>query len=237
MKKSSSILINSNKTGLSYFNMPKAACTTIKNLLFFLESGEWFSNPIRIHKNIAFQKNHPLKVQENTSNIKFTFVRHPGRRVFSAFIEKIWFSHEYSFPKIRDFLTESHGAILSEKCSEPSIEHIKIQFKHFLNFVELNVTGKSPFPSNPHWQPQCFRIRALPAKYTLSFIGRVENYAYDMRFLLSRVGVTNLNDVLDKKFNEGPRPPHSYESIIDDEILDKINKIYKNDFLAFGYKD
>lgn len=237
MKNISSILINSNKAGLSYFNMPKAACTTIKNLLFFLETDKWFPNPVRIHKNIAFQKNHPLKAVENISNIKFTFVRNPGRRVFSAFIEKIWFSHEYSFPKIRDFLKESHGAILSENCTDPTVEHIKIQFKLFLNFVELNVTGKSPFPSNPHWQPQCFRIRALPPKHTLSFIGKVENYVDDMRYLLSRIGVTETNDILEKKFNEGPRSPFSFESVIDDEIVQKIRKIYINDYLAFGYND
>ena len=34
---------------LLYLNMPKSACTTIKNSLYFMESGVWLEDPLTVH--------------------------------------------------------------------------------------------------------------------------------------------------------------------------------------------
>ena len=240
-------LIATSALPLAYLNMPKAACSTIKNILYYLETGSWFSDPLGIHRHIqqgstllhgsALAK-HRHQTTLPRPYITFTFVRHPGRRAYSAFIEKIWFIHPYSFPRIRCFLQDSRSMVVADSTEEASLPVVRSAFSLFLDFVLDNLAGKSPFPPNPHWASQYSRLRNFRAADDISFVGRVETFRQDMTALLSMASYAeNTAALAGKRFNEGATPPFAYEEVLDAAIAEKLLTIYKSDYLAFGYKD
>lgn len=238
-------LIGPSNYPIGYYNMPKAACTTIKNILYFMNSGQWYSDPLAIHHGIRF-KNLLLHGQDFTRRRKiakfekpymvFTFVREPGRRAYSTFIEKIWASGKYAFPGVRAYLTSHHGYSLpSLESNNFSIEEVRAGFKQFLNFAELNLKRQTKLAPNPHWASQFKRIQKLEAADYTSFIGRVESFASDMSFVLEKAGWSDLS-ITGKRFNEGPKAPIDFDTLIDDEIATSLVRLYANDYLAFGYE-
>ena len=239
-------LIATSALPLAYLNMPKAACSTIKNILYYLETGSWFSDPLGIHRHI--QQGSTLlsgsalarHLDQNTLQrpyITFTFVRHPGKRAYSGFINKIWFIHPYSFPRIRCFLQDSRSMVVADSTDEASLPVVRSAFSLFLDFVLDNLAGKTPFSPNDHWASQYSTLRNFgPADY-ISFVGRVETFRQDMTDLLSMASYTeDTAGLVDKRFNEGATPPFVYEEVLDAAIAEKLLTIYKSDYLAFGYK-
>lgn len=230
---------------LAYLNMPKSACSTIKNILYFLETGDWYSDPVAIHRHL--KKGGPLlrgkKLVEHCQShhlqrpyVAFTFVRHPGRRAYSAFIDKIWSQHPYSFPAIQQYLRDTRGVRLADELPAATVDEVRLAFSAFLDFAADNLANKTPFPSNPHWQVQFQRLRCTAPREHLAFIGRVESFAADMAALLQMAGCElGVADVVNKRFNEGPPPPFEYKQIVDDAINDKLKAIYHLDYTAFGY--
>ena len=230
---------------LAYLNMPKSACSTIKNILYFLETGDWYSDPLAIHRHL--KEGGPLlrgkKLVDHRQShhlqrpyVAFTFVRHPGRRAYSAFIDKIWSQHPYSFPVIQQYMRDERGVRLADNLPNPTVDDVRAAFSAFLEFAVDNLAHKTPFPSNPHCQVQFQRLRGTAAREHLAFIGRVESFAIDMAALLQMAGCRlDPAEVVSKRFNEGPPPPFSYDQVVDDAINDKLKAIYRLDYTAFGY--
>jgi hypothetical protein len=244
-RRQSSGLMATSRLPLAYLNMPKSACSTIKNIMYFLETGEWFHDPLAIHRHL--KEDSPLlrgrKLTEHRQShdlerpyIAFTFVRHPGRRAYSAFIDKIWSQHQYSFPVIQKYLRDTRGVRLAEELPGPSVEDVRSAFSTFLDFAADNLAGKTPFPSNPHWQVQFKRLQGAAPRDHLAFIGRVETFAKDMTALLEMAGCElDPVEVVSKRFNEGPPPPFSYSQMVDKAIDNKLRSIYRLDYTAFAY--
>jgi len=233
-----------------YFNMPKAACTTIKNILFFLQHKRWHPEPLGIHREIktdaVLLRGAELDRQraDNTEVggcFAFTFVRDPGHRAYSAFVEKIWATGPYSFPRIRKHMRQHYDFSLdplgSDKAGSPldTRESVGLGFKQFLHFAHDNLAGRTPFTPNPHWASQLLRIRQLPLGEALSLIGRVESFAEDMAFVLRKAGCQNM-DILQKRFNEGPPPPFKFNDVLDEQARSLLMNLYQHDYHAFGYR-
>lgn len=227
---------------LGYYNMPKAACTSIKNILYRIEYGRWMDKPLEIHKRIRFKKillngvhfgTHRLKQGSGNPYTNFTFVRDPGRRAYSAFTEKIWATGPYHIPGARKHLMDHMGYDLQPLGDiHPTIEEVRRAFKQFLNFIEK---GDNKHSLDGHWAGQLDRIRKLGTEDCLNFIGRVESFASDMKLILSRVGWQEL-DIADQRFNEGPKAPYGFDELLDDEIAAQLSILYRDDYVAFGYK-
>lgn len=230
---------------LAYFNMPKAACTTIKNLLYYIEHGQWFDAPLNIHRQI--KTNHVLlrtkeladkrsRGEGGTDWTVFSFVRNPAKRVYSTFVEKVWADGPYSFPPVQDLLKKDYGYKLNTlSSSEYLVDDVRQGFKSFLDFVVENLAGNTRIAPNPHWMVQHQRLkRTKPADY-VSLVGRVESFEKDMAMILTRAGWSDLS-IVNRRFNEGPKAPFGWEDVADGEILDKVSSIYKDDFTAFDYK-
>lgn len=239
-----SFLMGPDNYPLAYYNMPKAACTTIKNILFYIQHGSWLPTPILIHKEMKkgalLRKSefatHRAKNLARTPYTNFTFVRDPGRRVYSAFVEKIWDDGPYAFPTIRKHLAKKYGYGLPFLTDARDFDpkDVSVAFKIFLRFVAENLAGNSPFPPNPHWASQYQRVRQLPPQDTLNFIGRVETFARDMTIVLNRGGWEDTS-IISKRFNEGPSAPCEFASILDDETAAMITELFRQDYLDFGY--
>jgi hypothetical protein len=238
--------IGANNYPIAYLNMPKSACTTIKNILYYLSHEKWHDSPLAIHKNIqsksVIPRGETLKLNREQVIINggcwlnFTFVRNPGLRAYSAFIEKIWEAGQYSFPGIRNYLIE-RGDLVEKNSTipEPILKNeLNICFKNFLRFVDKNIKGETPFPSNPHWCVQSKRIQNYQGAQAISFVGKIERFATDMRYVLNFAGCGQ-SELADMRFNEGPRPPFRLDEILDNEICNLLNEIYEEDYTTFGY--
>ena len=222
---------------LIYCNMPKSGCTTIKNILHRLDTGSFPEDPLEIH----FRKDTLLRVNEDPdrmferlkTDVVFTFVRHPLKRAYSCFNEKAYSQTEYSFPWLRNTLIKNFDATFEDPAS---LEQHRLNFKKFLRFVRQSMGPKAtPKMRNPHWSSQtvCLYRSVLPWRMP-DFVGRVENFSEHMAVVLGLVGLKLDFDV--PKFNEGPNPPFTYEQILDDEIAELGQTIFRKDFQRFGYK-
>lgn len=234
------------KLPLVYMNMPKAACTTIKNLMFYLEYGHFLENPLSIHKQIKSGKylvnfKSPDKLREliGKKKMAFTFVRDPLARAYSCFIEKIYYKSPFSFGRVRSWLQNNYlmrlpanpETIAPEKDYDAGLH--RDNFMRFLAFIEDNLSGKTPIRKDPHWLPQKVIMDSFSGNITLDFVGRVENFAYDMSYIFDVLKIDDRMPI-EKRFNEGPLPPYSLNEIADTDIKSMVRRIFEIDYRAFG---
>jgi hypothetical protein len=237
-------LVGPSNFPLAYFNMPKSACTTIKNILYHIQHGEWNRDPLAIHRQIRFD-NVILRSTEfaeyragsgfDRPYTVFTFVRNPAARAYSTFVEKIWATGTYSFPFARKILVNSYGYQLrpmEEGNFDP--DEVRTAFKQFLRFAAINLAGGMRIPPNPHWAVQSHRLAALAPVNVVGFVGRVESFERDMSFVLESAGWTDLS-IARQRFNEGPKPPFALADIMDGEMAAMLDRLYRDDFAAFDY--
>jgi hypothetical protein len=240
-------LLGANGYAIGYLNMPKAACTSVKNILYFLHNGRWYADPLHIHKAIryhgavlageAYLENRSKLLAKGKPSLNFTFVRDPGPRAYSAFVEKIWAAGPYAFPGIRQYLSSqgslSLGPLNSNHFSDK--DTVAKNFLAFLDFVAANLAGQTPFPANAHWCVQSRRVQQFIGPCRIDFVGRVERFADDMSFVLRRSGYTGPN-LADKRFNEGPKAPFAFSEIVNAQIASRLRDIYSEDYDTYGYE-
>jgi hypothetical protein len=238
-------LIGPDNFPIAYFNMPKAACTTIKNILYFMQHGRWHADPLAIHRAIRFENvilragefaNHRRSARFDRPFTVFSFVRSPGLRAYSTFVEKVWATGEYSFPSVRNLLKANYGYRLNAlEGGAFECEDVRQGFKSFLRFAADNLEGKTGMAPNAHWAGQYRRLRKLRPFEHVGFVGRVESFEEDMSFVLRKSGWEDVS-IARTRFNEGPKPPFGFNDLLDDEIAAAVSELYEEDFQAFDYK-
>ena len=225
---------------IMYINMPKSACTTIKNILYFVDNGEPFPDPLAIHADkrglLKDFKPHKREYRRaaRRNNFCFTFVREPLSRCYSAFNEKIFHQGKYSFAKYRRLLVENYNCRFPSEGDPYTIEQHSENFRCFLNFVADNMAGQTSLKPNLHWAPQSKIIRRWRVRRVIDMVGRVEKFEEGMTYMLAMAGYAGTVD-LKMRFNEGPRPPFSLEEIVTPEIQEALEYIYEGDLRDFGY--
>jgi hypothetical protein len=224
----------SRKYPLLYLNMPKSGCTSIKNILYFIDNNRFFDDPLAIHGSVTalMKDTHDPETVNRlmASHFTFTFVRHPLKRAYSLFNEKVHATGQYSFPFLRKFLMDHYGARFP---TEISREDHRKNFLIYLRFVDDSLNGRIPIKANPHWAIQESRIRRAAWRRTIDFIGRVESFDLDLDFVLRKAGYAG--GTAFPVMNEGPSPPYRYDEVLSDEVVAKGRAIYGRDFTAFGY--
>jgi hypothetical protein len=160
----------------------------------------------------------------------FTFVRHPLKRAYSCYNEKILCNTRYSFGKVRTFLHEEYGADFNSRCS-PARE--SANFLAFLLFVRDTQVGTAKFRKDAHWMPQWNIIRNASLRRSIDFIGRVETLEEDFSFVTKKAF---LEETTLPHFNEAPAPPVRYEDVLNEEIKQIGREIYKEDLKNFAYE-
>jgi hypothetical protein len=201
-----------------------------------LESGSFLEDPITIHarKDILIRAvAEPDVIFERLkTDVVFTFVRHPIKRAYSCFNEKVHFTTKYSFPWVRSVVARRFGAVFD---GDVTLERHRENFKSFLKYVRYCMGPKGTLKMrNPHWAPQSDILdRSVLAWRLPDFIGRVEDFNRHMQLVLKLAKVDV--DLEVPRFNEGPPPPFKYEEILDDDILRLGEAIFSDDFQRFGY--
>lgn len=219
---------------LVYINMPKSGCTTIKNLLVRIDTGAFIDDPLTIHGRKDLMVHWKVQPEAVAARLKtdlvFTFVRHPLKRAYSCFNEKVHFTSIYSFRKVRQYVARRYGA---EFVDAPSLELHRANFKRFLRFSQDSLDRTNDMRRDPHWIPQSVVLAGSDRWRRPDFIGKVERFDAGMEAVLGLAGVAR--DWTTPRMNEGPPPPWSYEAVLDDEIRDLGARLFADDLRNFGY--
>ena len=223
-----------------YLTLPKSACTTIKNIMYFLDNGEYYHNPISIHGDgIALLKwdspdQDKYEAAIRNRKLAFTFVREPFARAYSAFNEKFFHDGRHSFPRPRRYLIEHYGAVFPVEGAEYSPTDHGKNFLRFLDFVQDTIDDKVRIKLNGHWAPQKYVVESHAAHVSIDVVGKLEHFEQTMKYVLDLAKVDAPVD-LAVRFNEGPKPPFKLDEIMTDEIHAKLTAVYGVDVDYFGY--
>jgi Sulfotransferase family len=217
-----------------YVNMPKSGCTTIKNILYRIDSGAFLADPLTVHKRkdlfIGPDRTPDELARRLRSDLVFTFVRHPLKRAYSCFNEKVHFETKYSFGGARQCIADDYGGHF---VATPSLEQHRANFKAFLRFARDSFKGENGWRRDPHWCPQSMVVNNVRRWRAIDFIGRVENFDAHLKTVMGLAGISY--DFETPRMNEGPPPPFRYEEVLDDEVRSLGRALFASDLRIFGY--
>lgn len=230
---------------LVYLNVPKAACTSVKNLLYYMQFGRYSEAPLDIHASTELLRSRgggpevhaAIRRHMAHRHLVFTFVREPGRRAYSCFVEKVLHQKHRSFPQVRALIERRYGFDLPSQpddIAQLSAERVANGFAQFLRFVRDNATDRTEMKKDAHWMPQSYIIKRYLQQFLPDFIGRVETFGRDFGYVLQHYTGPHVPDA-GAKFNEGPTPPHRFEAVVDAETRALLTDIYGADYELFGY--
>ena len=227
-----------------YRVVPKCACSTIGQIMYFTDHGEFFDGDIHdaregLHK-WALEDSQP-RITENVRNHKspaFTCVRNPYTRILSSFFDKIA-GIQRNGQRYRGNLLPQ----LSQKYGinvEGDFDQIEM-FRRFLLFARDTIRFRKPMDPDIHWSAQSGHISTFilnGGRYDHIFW--TENFNEGMQSVLDGAELPHpivLADI--PRFNEsaghGPKRAHPVEDFFDDLSMHLVYEIYKKDFRLFKY--
>jgi len=227
-----------------YRVVPKCACSTIGQIMYFTDHGEFFDGDIHdaregLHK-WALEDSQP-RITENVLNHKspaFTCVRNPYTRILSSFFDKIA-GIQRNGQRYRGNLLPQ----LSQKYGinvEGDFDQIEM-FRRFLLFARDTIRFRKPMDPDIHWSAQSGHISTFilnGGRYDHIFW--TENFNEGMQSVLDGIELPHpivLADI--PRFNEsaghGPKRAHPVEDFFDDLSMHLVYEIYKKDFRLFKY--
>jgi sulfotransferase famil protein len=214
-----------------YFEVPKAACSTMKELLHEMEelppirlfAGEMWETRrdmfIHARENISLPSLVDLddetqrEVLESHNFLRLTVVRNPYSRLASAWSNKVRLCEpglEYLYLEIRGHLPELKKKSL-------------LSFQEFVDYIaQRDLTN-----CDPHWRRQVdhLYLRAIP----FSHIGKLESL--DSTLLHFQAHLRSNRPLPAGKSNTH----NSWAAAFTEPLADNIYSLYREDFEAFGY--
>jgi hypothetical protein len=236
-------IVTVDRVPLVYLNLPKCAGTTIQNHLLYIARGRYAENPGDIYQHDGLCRSredrddaHDLITRQIRSGaVIFTFVRHPGRRAYACFTEKIAQTGRNSFAEVRRALQRDWGLRLPGTDESTPLELQRENFEAFLRFVEANLAGDTEIRQDPHWSPQTPMLVHYRKHLKIDVVGHVENFAAEMAVILHRAGVRRIPDVRWRPWRHAV-VPYSYDEVITPALQERLERIYERDFRHLGYQ-
>lgn len=227
-----------------YRVVPKCACSTIGQIMYFSDHGEFFDGDIHdaqsgLHKWAFDDSRAPIS--DNVKGHKspaFTCVRNPYTRILSSFFDKIA-GIQRNGKRYRGnlvpMLTQKYGVEV-----EGDFDQIK-SFRRFLLFARDTIRFRRPMDPDIHWSAMSGHISTFIANGgRYDHIIWTEKFREGMETVLSGVETpvpVDLDSV--PRFNEsaghGPKRAHPVEDFFDDLSMHLTFEIYKRDFRLFRY--
>ncbi|WP_440903786.1 sulfotransferase family 2 domain-containing protein [Catenovulum sp. SX2] len=138
----------------------------------------------------------------------FAFVRHPIDRFLSA----------YSFLKQGG---TSHG----DQCFSESVMSKYVDVNHFIeDWVDSRNINKKE-----HFVPQAYYLKDNKGKVRADFIGKFESIEQDFFNLMNKLR-------LDTQLSHSNRTKQKTELQVDESNIEKLKRVYREDFELFGYE-
>jgi len=189
-----------------YVQVPKVACTSIKQALLPAFGVEWQEGDRTVHNSLRKSK---ARVSKRTLSrprfrnaYRFSFVRNPFDRVVSAYFSKVKNTRRNLLRQPGVYTGMPFGEFVEVVCAAPDGEadqHIRSQWT-FLDGVRMD------------------------------FVGRMENMGDDWARVVGAIGVP---PDLPHANRSGAREGYRY--FYDDELARKVAERYRDDLEMFGY--
>ena len=242
-----------NQSGkLVYRVIPKCACSTIGQILYHADHGEFYDGDIHDAKDGLWKWNgnadrdaarqHIVDAVSGGDALTFTCVRNPYSRILSCFLDKIC-GIQRSGNRYRGdmvpMICQHYDMQIGETPDDP-FDQIK-SFRKFLLFVRDTIKYRHPMHPDIHWAPMSSHAATLVnngGRYDQVFA--TESFDAGMDAVLDKVELPHRTDLQNlPRFNEseghGPKRTHSVEDYFDDLAQHIMLDIYSTDFEVFGY--
>jgi len=183
-----------------FVHVPKCAGTAVSRSLF----NEGVGHTTLRNYQLIFNKDEFYKY------FKFTFVRNPFDRVFSA----------YNFLK--------KGGL-----DRKDMEWASINLKDYATFEQFIKEGlrKPEVLSFIHFIPQHVFLTSYEGEVPIDFIGHYETLEKDFEFVCSKIGVSQKLESINVTNTQNRK----YFRYYDPEMTEIIERVYKKDIQFFGY--
>ena len=232
-----------------YRVVPKCACSTIGQILYFSDHGVFFDGDIHdadqgLHKWALEHSKKPISASvKQRKSFAFTCVRNPYTRVLSSFFDKICGvqrnGNRYRgnlVPK----LAQQYGITVGGADGNEDFDQIA-SFRRFLLFARDTIKFRKPMDPDIHWSAMSGHV----STYIMNG-GRYDRIFWTEKFNEGMQGVLDAidtpQDVLLSevpRFNEseghGPTRAHAVEDFFDDLSMHLVYETYKRDFDLFKY--
>ncbi len=233
-----------------YRSLPKYACSSIGQLLYFSDHGHFFQGEFHrlttgLHK-WDFEASRNLLMTHVTARTTLTFscVRNPYARIVSAFLDKICNPQDdgmlYSH-KIHEILSQAFGLDpnIIERAFYGDPEARINAFRRFLVFIHDCTRSEGPGQLDIHWRPMATHLGDFIRQGgRFDKIIWVEYFDYGMGYIFDHLSPNHRpQHVSHIKFNKAAtasNPP--IEAYFDQTALFLMERIYQQDFELFGYR-
>ncbi|MGO4914146.1 sulfotransferase family protein [Pseudogemmobacter sp. W21_MBD1_M6] len=232
-----------------YRVVPKCACSTIGQIMYYSDHGEFFDGDIHdatsgMHK-WAIEPSQKLieKNVKSHGSYAFTCVRNPYGRILSSFFDKIC-GIQRNGKRYRGnlvpLLIQKYGIEVGDP--ETGFEFDQIaSFRRFLLFARDTIRWRRPMEPDIHWSAMSGHISTFivnGGRYDHIF--PTENFNPGMQVVLDAVKTPHKIDLAQiPRFNEseghGPKMAHPIQDYFDDLSMHLVYEIYKKDFHLFKY--
>ncbi|MFU8863406.1 MAG: sulfotransferase family protein [Rhodobacterales bacterium] len=232
-----------------YRVVPKCACSTIGQIMYFSDHGTFFDGDIHdstqgLHKWAQADSQKLIETNvKGHSSYAFTCVRNPYTRILSSFFDKIC-GIQRNGKRYRGnlvpMLMQKYGIEVGGADGTEEFDQIR-SFRRFLLFTRDTIRWRRPMEPDIHWSAM--------AGHVSTFI--VNGGRYDSIFWTEAFndGMQNVLEAIDTphkvdlatipRFNEseghGPKRLHPVEAYFDDLSMHLVYEIYKRDFDLFKY--
>lgn len=232
-------IIVDEKHKVLYCIIPKAACTSWKSMLLGLTGDFDLKHPEKYRKQVhqvgrleahGLRRLSSVRFPSSTkmdylaNYTKFVNVRHPWRRLKSAFENKFRQFDAGALPFHRNY----GRAIIRRYRTNPTEESLRtgenITMEEFLRFVAADHS------TNAHWMS--FQRLCHPCYIHYDYIGTVETLEEDSNYILEKVFHTDYRLQNLQATNRTKQNP--FQSI-PESIIRKLDHLYSADFEMFGY--
>ncbi len=227
-----------------YRVVPKCACSTIGQIMYYSDHGKFFDGDIHdakegLHKWAQDHSHEPISQNvRQKGTYSFTCVRNPYSRILSSFFDKICGiqrnGQRYRGNLIPQ-LAQQYGINV-----EGDFDQIAM-FRRFLLFARDTIRFRKPMDPDIHWSAMSGHISTFIVNgghYDNIFW--TEHFNDGMQQVLDHVEVNVPVDLAEiPRFNEseghGPKRAHPVEDFFDDLSRHLVYEIYKRDFELFHY--
>lgn len=232
-----------------YRVVPKCACSTIGQVLYYSDHGEYFDGDIHdaqsgMHK-WAFDASKDAISEAVTAQqaYAFTCVRNPYTRILSSFFDKIC-GIQRNGRRYRGnlvpLLIQKYGIEVGDPATGFEFDQIK-SFRRFLLFARDTIRWRRPMDPDIHWSAMSGHISTFIANGgRYNHIFWTEKFNEGMQVVLDNIETPHPVDLAQTpRFNEseghGPKRAHPVEDYFDDLSMHLVYEMYKKDFQLFRY--